>query len=151
MVPEHAASGSKRQQTKKQGLLRMTRPIFPALMPLCLLVAAGAARADEPTTVHPQQLSARDLLQACASSALTATGRERRRYCDGFVSGVEEGVRLGVQAPGKSICVPADISARRLSETYIRYAADHRNDLGRPAAVVVMDALRETYPCATGS
>ena len=129
----------------------MTRTIFPVFMPLCLLLAAGAAGADEPAAVHPQQLSARDLLQACASSALTATGRERRRYCDGFVSGVEEGVRLGVQAPEMSICVPADISARRLSEAYIRYAADHRNDLGRPAAVVVMDALRETYPCAIGS
>jgi hypothetical protein len=129
----------------------MKRPIFPVLVPLCLLLTAGAARADEPAAVHPQQLSARDLLQACASSALTATGRERRRYCDGFVSGVEEGIRLGVQAPGMNICVPPDISSRRLSEAYIRYAADHRNDLGRPAAVVVMDALRETYSCATGS
>lgn len=50
-----------------------------------------------------------------------------------------------------NICALADISARGLSEAHIRYAADHRNDLGRPAAVVVMDALRETYPCATGS
>ena len=129
----------------------MKRPSFPVLMPLCLLLAAGAARTDEPAAVHPQQLSARDLLQACASSALTASGRERRRYCDGFVSGVEEGARLGIQVPEMNICAPADISARRLSEAYIRYAADHRNDLGRPAAVVVMDALRETYPCATGS
>ena len=34
------------------------------------------------------------MLMACASSGLSRIGRERRRYCAGFVSGVEEAVRL---------------------------------------------------------
>ena len=66
--------------------------LFAALWPM--VVAAGE-EAPEPTTVHPQQLSARGLLKACASSAMTGPGRERRRYCDGFVSGVEEAIREG--------------------------------------------------------
>lgn len=103
--------------------------------------------------VHPQQMSARDLLLTCSASKLTSPGRERRRYCDGFVSGVEEGARIGSGQPGArpDICAPAEVTARRLAEAYVLYAADHRNDLERPAAAVVLDALREAYPCSPGS
>ena len=56
----------------------------------CLLAPAAAAGESQPPdadVVFPQRLSARELLYACNSSALTQMGRERRRYCAGFISG----------------------------------------------------------------
>ena len=98
---------------------------------------------------HPQQMSADDLLTACASSSLTELGRRRREYCFGFVSGVEEGVRIlqaqeNIQA---SICAPSDVSAQALADVYTRYAARRRQQLDRPAAAVVLEALSQAFPC----
>ena len=76
-------------------------------------VPAAAQETEEMEPQFPQQQSARDLLVACASSRLTGTGRERRRYCSGFVSGVEEAER--VLHPGgqvaRTFCTPPDVSA----------------------------------------
>jgi len=97
----------------------------------------------------PQQQSAGDLLRACAASRLTATGRERRRYCAGFVSGVEEAMRLpgigGKQEPG--ICTPPDVTASALADAFVRYGAGHKGELKDPAAAVVQHALAEAYSC----
>ncbi len=118
-----------------------------ALFSLVLVAAEGVA---DSAVVYPQQMSARDLLQTCAASKLTGLGRERRRYCDGFVSGVEEGARLLIGQSGlrPSVCAPANITARSLADTFVKYAAGHGSDLSRPAAGVVLDALSAAYPCA---
>ncbi|MEJ2323004.1 MAG: Rap1a/Tai family immunity protein [Gammaproteobacteria bacterium] len=97
----------------------------------------------------PQQQTARDLLRACASSRLTATGRERRRYCAGFVSGVEEAIRL-LNLSGRSrfrLCTPEDVTAWALADAFVRYGASHEGELDDPAASVVHHALTLAYPC----
>jgi hypothetical protein len=122
-------------------------------MLLLTLVSAFAAFAQESTgeaeTYFPQQLSAGDLLVHCASSSLTDRGRERQRYCSGFVSGVEEATRLlGTAAePPLRLCIPARTSAREFREAFVRYGGRRGADLNRPAALVVVEALREAYPC----
>ena len=93
-------------------------------LPLLLLFYTPGALAEEPTPgdepVFPQRLSARDLLYACNASALTGVGRERRRYCAGFISGVEEAARLLRAGSGQGAyqrsCMPADVSSRRLAD-----------------------------------
>jgi hypothetical protein len=65
---------------------------------LCLLAPAAVPGESQPLdadVVFPQRLSARELLQACNSSALSQVGRERRRYCAGFISGAEGAARNG--------------------------------------------------------
>lgn len=122
-----------------------------ALVALALLLAAAPAAAQEKPMEpqFPQQQSARDLLVACASSRLTSTGRERRRYCAGFVSGVEEAER--VLHPGgaaaRQFCTPSNVSASALADAFVRYGAEHDDELGRPAAQVVLQALKQAYPC----
>ena len=116
------------------------------------LAAATAPAQDETpeTTYFPQQLSARELLVSCASSSLTDTGRQRRRYCAGFISGVEEAVRLvpGASPAGPAgFCVPPRTTSTQLRNAYIRYGGRPRTDLDRPAAMVVIEALQEAYPC----
>jgi hypothetical protein len=122
------------------------------LIMLALATAAQApaqAREEEMEPQFPQQQTAGDLLTACASSRLSNVGRERRRYCAGFVSGVEEAIRL-LAHTGRSefrLCTPAEVSASALADVYVKYGARHQGELADPAAEVVLHALREAYPC----
>lgn len=116
----------------------------------------GTAIAAEPPigdaeTLFPQQLSADVLLTYCASSSVTHRGRQRQRYCAGFVSGVEESLRLlqmpSTQEQRPALCVPANASARQFQDAYLRYAVRPGADLERPAVLVAVDALQTAYPC----
>ncbi len=125
-----------------------------SLVLLCLL-APAVARGEEPPAdagvVFPQRFSARELLYACNSSAITRVGRERRRYCAGFVSGAEEAARLLQARRGDAgsagICVPVDVSSRRLADVYTRYATQHESMLEQPAVELALDALSGAFPC----
>lgn len=124
-----------------------------ALVVLPLPTIAEDNTASE--TYFPQQLTARQLAQACASSSLTKTGREKRRYCHGFVSGVEESVRLLQQKASLEdafkLCAPDDTSSRDLADVYMRFAVRDDVDLGKAAALVVLEALGSAYPCPSGA
>lgn len=127
------------------------RPAFLALCSTLLLPLPGIASTDDDEAVFPQQMDARRLLTFCASSALTPKGRIQRRYCDGFVSGIEEGMRLYKfnypAKPGVGICVPAGTSSRELSQAFIRHATAKGVDLQQPAAAVVLEALQQGFAC----
>ncbi len=118
-----------------------------------LLAAGQAPPAEETKLEFPQQQNAGDMLFACASSRLSRVGRERRRYCAGFVSGVEETVRLMQMddpmrdSASTRICTPENISAGELAEAFIHYGANHEGELPDPAALVVLHALQAAYPC----
>jgi len=78
-------------------------------------------------------------------------GRNRQYYCSGFVSGVEESVRL-LNANSRddnknSICVPEGKPARHFRDVYIKHGAKKSTDLDRPAVMVVLEALESAYPC----
>lgn len=113
--------------------------------------AATDAEATDAETYFPQQLTAEDLLFTCAASSLTRVGRERRSYCAGFVSGVEETMRLRQQQlspeTDSGVCVPAGTTARNLADVFIRYASQRKADLTQPAASLVITALQDAFPC----
>ena len=112
-------------------------------------LAAQEGDADE-LEYFPQQLTASRLLYYCAGSRLTSSGRERVKTCAGFISGVEEGVRLlearKLLTEASGICVPKGTSSSRFAETYRRYSVK-RTDDDEPAAAVVLEVLRKAYPC----
>ncbi|WP_156948269.1 Rap1a/Tai family immunity protein [Marinobacterium jannaschii] len=126
---------------------------FLIMLFLTWLPAIGNAEVDGDQSIFPQQLTARNLLTYCASSSMTELGRTRQRYCWGFVSGVEEAIRLplqlSVQSPKKTVCVPKGLSSRELAKEYISYAGRRDANLDRPAAQVVIEALSHAYPCRT--
>lgn len=131
-----------------------------ALLALLLLYTASGLQAEEPPTatetVFPEQLGAQDLLSRCNASALTGLGRERRRYCAGFLSGIEEAVHL-LQAAGdaasRAVCMPAGTSDSQLAGIYSRFAGQNPSLMELPAAEVALRALQNTFPCpgAAGS
>lgn len=125
---------------------------FLALV-LSMSVAAGPAAREsggDAPDYFPQQLKANRLLYYCAGSSLTGTGRERLKTCAGFISGVEEGVRLlearGLLTEPSGICVPKGASSSMFAQAYRRHAAKGA-DNDKPAAEVVIEALRKAYPC----
>ena len=120
-----------------------------SLILLSPMAVAEESQHEEMEPQFPQQQSAGEMLRACASSRLTSVGRERRRYCAGFVSGVEETLRL-LHLTGKSdlrLCTPGKITASALADVYISYGARHKGELQDSAAAVVVHALESAFPC----
>lgn len=117
-------------------------------MALLIATPAVAENATEEEVFFPQQQSAQQLLMICASSSMTPSGRKRQKYCDGFVSGVEEALRFAGQQTNKNrLCVPKEIHAFGLRKSFIQYANSHEADLVKPAVAVVVDALTSSFPC----
>lgn len=121
---------------------------------LFFFVCGGAIGKDDTDTtqpIFPQQLTAYNLLTYCSSSSLTNLGRQRQRYCWGFISGVEETIRLTLHASEQpvalKVCVPKGESSRSLAKAYIRYAGRGDTDLARPAAQIAIEALSKSYSC----
>jgi hypothetical protein len=119
------------------------------LIVLLAVLMPVVSTAQDMETAYPQRVRAGTLLSTCASSALTSADRERRAYCAAFISGVEEGVRQLETAGGvkATVCTSSWINFQALVNDYMNYAAEHRQRMGEPAAAVVIDALREAYPC----
>lgn len=122
------------------------------LIAVTMLVALGVAAETEIDQVQPefpQQQTARDLLTACASSTISNLGRARRKYCAGFVSGVEEAIRFKSQILGVDIriCPARGITAQQFADAYLKYANSHPKELDKPAVEVVFAALKQAYPC----
>jgi len=113
--------------------------------------AIGKDNTDTAHPIFPQQQTAHDLLTYCSSSSLTHLGRQRQRYCWGFISGVEETIRLtlhGSNQPAElKICVPKGESSRSLAKAYMQYAGRRNINLTQPAVQITVEALTNAYPC----
>ena len=126
------------------------RILIPVIGLLFSVVATAQDTTAEKEQYFPKKLTAHQLLNLCAASSLTSSGRNRKRFCTGFISGVEETLRLLREQASldklPAICLPDDEPAARFSHLYVKYAAG-RADLGQPAVAIVVDALKGAYPC----
>jgi len=121
------------------------------LITLLLLLNISSAfsndQASVSETIFPQQMSAQELLYKCNASAMTSMGRGSGQYCTGFISGVEEAARFVQTGGDQKVCMPSNVSSRKLKDVYTRYALQNKQLLNKPAAEVVLLALRTAYPC----
>ena len=122
------------------------RPIALLLL-LYVSSAFSNDQTSETETVFPQKMSAQELLYKCNASAMTSMGRGRGKYCTGFISGVEEAARFVQSGDKQKVCMPANVSSRKLKDVYTRYALQNKQLLNKPAAEIVLLALRSAYPC----
>jgi hypothetical protein len=123
---------------------------YMLLLPMVLAASlARGGQPDEGGVYFPQKLTAQDLLYACAASSLTSLGRERQRYCRGFISGVEETIRYyGTgESPVGAFCFPQGMSAQHYGDVFIKYASRKGTDTGRPAVAVVQEAFTDAFSC----
>ncbi|MBW2451710.1 MAG: hypothetical protein JRF07_05050 [Deltaproteobacteria bacterium] len=121
---------------------------------LGLLVTVSVLAQEVPQrdeSYFPQQMTAEELLYVCASSSLTRVGRERKKYCLGFVSAAEEAARLlAAQSPSThkhGYCFPEGKTAGYFSEVFMKYASRKTTDLNKPAVLVVIEALENSFTC----
>jgi len=119
------------------------------LLAIAVLLSTTVLHAEE-DVYFPEQMTAQKLLFACASSSITAVGRERQRYCRGFVSGVEETERLlrgELSAAPMLICLPHGKNSAFYADIFVKYASGKNVNLDRPAVRVVMEALEQAFRC----
>lgn len=127
----------------------LMKSLFVVILMFVALIATAETETEQLLPEFPQQQTARDLLTACASSTISSLGRARRKYCAGFVSGVEESIRFKSQLLGAEIriCPASGTTAQQFANAYIKYANRHPKELDKPAVTVVFDALKQAYPC----
>ncbi|MEE4218993.1 MAG: Rap1a/Tai family immunity protein [Xanthomonadales bacterium] len=128
------------------------------LLLLCVISTPIAAAEMEAVDdiVFPQKLTAKELQVFCAASGMSNTGRQRQRYCEGFLSGIEEAVRvLGLIRKTEMtsfLCMPADISAREMRSAFVRNSVAMEPAKDKPSAMYAIEVLGKSYPCRdTGS
>ena len=124
------------------------KTVFYIILAFTLVNISFADEKNEQERFFPQKMTAKDLMFTCASSYLTSAGRQRQKYCLGFISGVEESVRLlkGLTIEPK-ICLPPGKTSSQYAGVYNSYAARKSTDLSKPAALVVLEAFQDAFPC----
>lgn len=110
--------------------------VFYAILMFTLVNIAFAEEKTEMDSFFPQQMTAKELMVTCASSYMTSTGRQRKKYCSGFISGVEEATRLQSKlAITPPICLPKGKTSSQYTDIYMAYASRKTTDLSKPAAL----------------
>jgi hypothetical protein len=127
-----------------------TMMIMALMTALFFTAVAGAEeQVIDDETYFPQQMTTQQLLNACASSSMTNRGRKSLKFCEGFISGVEETLRLqSIKQPSndsKLLCVHKGKSTRNFADIYIDYASKIKS-LDAPAASFVMKTQQAAYP-----
>jgi hypothetical protein len=102
--------------------------------------ALAVSPALPPADDASPSLTGEALLRSCADPSANS--------CWTYVAGVSDGV-LAASAPGaKPYCLPGELEAGDLVVAVRRYLVRHPEGRQRPAASIVLDALRSGYPCA---
>ena len=78
-----------------------------------------------------------------SSNPAEPTRKTETAWCEGYITGVSE------SHDGMGYCrrTQADLSLGFEREAVQRFLAEHRNRLHEPAATLVLDALRQAFPC----
>lgn len=72
--------------------------------------------------------------------------------CMGFIQGVLDYDTIATtdengHPAGRHFCVPAEASETQLAKVVAKYGDDHPQQLHLPAAVVVLLAMKDAFPC----
>jgi len=113
---------------------------------LTAAMAASPALAVSPALPPPADLPATQTGEALARSCANPSADS----CGTYVAGVSDGVLAASAAGAKPYCLPGELEAGDLAVAVRRYLAQHPEGRQRPAARIVLDALRTGYPCPDG-
>lgn len=117
----------------------------PAHILILLALAAPA--------IAQQYLSGNAMLRNCefALSGRAAQNAHEAGLCQGFTTGVIQGIYLGEIASGKTkkgiLCPPADVEVGQMIRVAVKYMKDNPSRLHEPAQVLFGHAYRDAFPC----
>ena len=110
-----------------------------------VLALAGPARAQRLSPVQGEAL-----MKLCTGK--TTVG------CDAYVSGLSDEAELMGRSNGEptdrsdmQFCIPADVKGSALRQTVVAWGQAHSEDAKLPAAMLVVHALRASFPCKGGT
>lgn len=118
------------------------RIVLLTLVVLTLLPLGATMQDDGPTGLA--------LLRHCEESLRASGDFSRAQYCAGIVDGTartlaylaRENVLTGMQ-----VCVPSDVLSDQLVQVVLQYLSERPEELHRPDAELVTEALAAAYPC----
>lgn len=132
---------------------RMLR--FPVLAMLAC-VSAASAKSSEP-------FSGNDLYHACEARE----DQSLSSFCIGYVIGTWDGMVIGAvsafygaSSKGASVddinliwplvlgvCQPAGVTNEQIKDIFVKYLSEHPENRQVPARFLLLDAMREAFPC----
>jgi hypothetical protein len=114
----------------------------PLLLAAVILLLPQAA-------LRAQRISNQD--GASLMSKCTSRDRAVMQGCEAYVSGVSDAVpRLARSNQDAVACVPDATTGTQMREALVAWAAKNPDARKRPAIDVVLQMLRDTYPCKRG-
>lgn len=113
------------------------------------LMLAGAAHAQ--TSGRPvgrlTHLQAGSLLRMCQAP-------QGVKSCEGYISGISDGITLVESAAGpevaRKVCIPA-VPGTQLRAAVVGWLSKHNERLSSDVGPAVFDALASAYPCDAGA
>ncbi len=63
-------------------------------------------------------------------------------FCAGYVEGIADVLS------DSAICISPEVDGKQLVNAVVRYTEKHQEALHRPASRIVVEALKEQYPCS---
>ena len=117
-------------------------------MPVPLVAAAFAAPADSPPATGSMSdigyLSASQLVSRCSASDPASSS-----YCFAYIAAVTDTARAyEIWLSAREFCLPRGASQSEVRRAFLTYVSAYPAQASGQAASVVINALKETYPCA---
>jgi hypothetical protein len=108
------------------------------LAAVILLLPQAALRAQRISNIDGTALLAR----------CTNRDRAAMQGCEAYVSGVADAVaKLAKSKQDAAACVPQSTTGTQMREALIAWAGKNPDARSRPAIEIVLQMLRDTYPC----
>ena len=120
--------------------MKMVRSVLAALV----ILPAWAAAADAPS-----DYTIVELLSPCVEADNDARGGaaaeiECEQYLEGFTDALAITGQLG---KARGICLPTQNRADEVRWAFVRWVNQHYGRRSEPAAIGLLDALRDKFPC----
>ncbi len=133
------------------------RTVVPALLGLLVLATSAA---DAATAWYRGGFTGEEMLEHCKESLNTDPVKDfNRGICVGFIEGFTAGHFVAetyhafhhrdekLEDIYGHLCVPETTSRGQMARVLVQFLQAHPDKLKLPAALLIEDAFRETYPC----
>jgi hypothetical protein len=109
----------------------MTNPLLGVALALCLLSASAPAAAGFES-----------------GEVLAGLCRQPAPICLAYLEGVVDGAEaMEWEQVVSGLCIPEQVDSMQLRQIFLDYAERHDELLKLPAGLLVLDALKQAWPC----
>jgi hypothetical protein len=125
---------------------------MPALLLFLALAAPAQSHGTYVATVFGP--SGSDLIEHCRQAAKIQRKEQADAYdatdCISFISGVVDGGQFAAKGDRRlfPVCFPPDVDGSQMAKIVVKYGDEHPQKLNNGGAYIVINALRQAFPCS---